>query len=474
MSFAPLRLRHLIAGLAVFCGVTAPVAAASEQAPAPAGPFTEYQLASPKPNIAKIKANKIEKPVLKFGMIKLTDCIPIIAARELGYFAEEGLSVSIEVQANWKVVQERVVSMELDGSHMLYNHPIGARVGYLGTSNIITPYNMSINGKGITVSTAIFKQMQEKDPVLATAGYPLPVKADSLKAIAKERAAAGNPLRFGMTFASGSHNMTLRYWLAAGGVNPGFYEGSNDPVGKKDADVLLSAVPPPQMVANLTANTIDGFCVGEPWNQRAVVDGVGVAVNGDQYVYDGCPDKVFGVAEEWASKNPNTLNAVVKALIRAGQWLDESPENRKLACEMLANKAYIGTNVEVLAESMLGTYQYTKGDRREAKSFNIFYKRFASFPFKSHAVWGLTQARRWGQIPSNKSDTWYFGVADQTFRTDIYRKAFADLLADGKVKAEDLPADDYQASPAEAFIDKIAFDPKKPNEYIKAFPIGLK
>lgn len=474
MSNLPLRLRHLIAGLAVFCGVISPVVAASEQAPAPAGPFTEYQLASPKPNIAKIKANKIEKPVLKFGMIKLTDCIALVAARELGYFAEEGLSVSIEVQANWKVVQERVVNMELDGSHMLYNHPIGARIGYLGSSNIIAPYNICINGKGITVSTALFKQMQEKDPVLATAGYPLPVKADSLKAIAKERAAAGNPLRFGMTFASGSHNMTLRYWLASGGVNPGFYEGSNDPVGKKDADVLLSAVPPPQMVANLTANTIDGFCVGEPWNQRAVVDGVGVAVNGDQYVFDGCPDKVFGVAEEWAEKNPNTLHAVVKALIRAGQWLDEKPENRKLACEMLANKAYIGTNVEVLAESMLGTYQYTKGDRREAKSFNIFYKRFASFPFKSHAVWGLTQARRWGQIPTNKSDAWYFGIADQTYRTDIYRKAFAELLAEGKVKAEDLPADDYQASPAEAFIDKIAFDPKKPNDYIKAFPIGLK
>jgi ABC-type nitrate/sulfonate/bicarbonate transport system substrate-binding protein len=265
--------------------------------------------------------------VLKFGMIKLTDCIPLVAARELGYFAEEGLSVSIEVQAKWKVVQERVVSMELDGSHMLYNHPIGARIGYLGQSNIITPFNISINGKGITVSTALWKHMQEKDPVLKEANYPLPVKADSIKAIAKERTAAGNPVRFGMTYPSGSHNITLRYWLGAGGVHPGFYEGYNDPVGKKDADVLLSVVPPPQMVANLTANTIDGFCVGEPWNQRAVVDGIGVAVNGDQHVFDGCPDKVFGVAEEWANKHPNTLNAVFKQqskqerIERAEHWL---------------------------------------------------------------------------------------------------------------------------------------------------------
>jgi nitrate/nitrite transport system substrate-binding protein len=441
---------------------------------APAMTFTPYEIVNPRPNLAKIKANKIEKPVLKLGMIKLTDCIPIIVARELGYFAEEGLSVSIEVQANWKTVQERVVNMELDGSHMLYNHPIGARIGYLGTSNIITPYNMSINGKGITVSNTLWKQMQEKDPALKEAGYPLPVKADSIKAIAKERTAAGNPLRFGMTYPSGSHNITLRYWLGSGGVNPGFYEGPNDPIGKKDADVLLSTVPPPQMVANMTANTIDGFCVGEPWNQRAVVDGIGVAVNGDQYIFDGCPDKVFGVAEEWATKYPNTLNAVIKGLIRAGQWLDESPANRKLACEMLANKNYIGTNVEVLAESMLGTYQYQPGDRREAKNFNIFYGRFASFPFKSHAVWGLTQARRWGQIPMNRSDSWYFEIADQTFRTDLYRKAFGELLSEGKVKAEDLPADDYQSHPAEAFIDQIAFDPKKPNEYIKKFPIGLK
>jgi nitrate/nitrite transport system substrate-binding protein len=141
---------------------------------------------------------------------------------------------------------------------------------------------------------------------------------------------------------------------------------------------------------------------------------------------------------------------------------------------MLANKVYIGTNVEVLAESMMGTYQYQKGDRREAKNFNIFYKRFASFPFKSHAVWGLTQARRWGQIPTNRSDNWYFEVADQTFRTDIYRKAFGELLTEGKVKAEDLPADDYQTHPADVFIDKIEFDPKKPNDYVKKFAIGLK
>jgi nitrate/nitrite transport system substrate-binding protein len=459
---------------ATLAGSLSAAAFAAEALPAPAGPFSEYQLAAPKPNIAKIKANKIEKPVLKFGMIKLTDCIPLVAARELGYFADEGLSVSIEVQANWKVVQERVVSMELDGSHMLYNHPLGARIGYLGQANVIAPFNISINGKGISVSTALWKQMQEKDPALKEAGYPLPVKADSLKAIAKERTAAGNPVRFGMTYPSGSHNITLRYWLAAGGVNPGFYEGYNDPVGKKDADVLLSVVPPPQMVANLTANTIDGFCVGEPWNQRAVTDGIGVAVNGDQYVFDGCPDKIFGVAEEWADKHPNTLVAVVKALIRANRWLDESPENRKKAAEMLANKAYIGTNVEVLAESMLGTYQYQKGDRREAKSFNIFYKRFASFPFKSHAVWGLTQARRWGQIPTSKSDAWYQEIAGQTFRPDIYRKAFAALLAENLVKADDLPAEDSQSYPAEAFIDKIAFDPAKPNDYLKKFAIGLK
>ncbi len=193
MPTSPCRLRHLITGLALVCGVasTSAAAAASETAAAPVV-FKEYTLASPKPNLAKIKANKIEKPVLKFGIIKLTDCVPIVAARELGFFAEEGLSVSIEVQANWKVLLENTVSGTLDGAHMLCGQPIGTTIGYLGQADMMTPYSMDLNGNAATVSNKLWTQMQERDPRLKEAGHAHPISAASLLPIAKERAAAAN------------------------------------------------------------------------------------------------------------------------------------------------------------------------------------------------------------------------------------------------------------------------------------------
>lgn len=473
MSTVPLRLRHLIAGLAVLCGVAAAPATASETATAPVV-FKEYVLASPKPNLAKIKANKIEKPVLKFGIIKLTDCVPIVAARELGFFAEEGLSVSIEVQANWKVLLENTVAGTLDGAHMLAGQPIGATIGYLGQADMMTPFSMDLNGNAATVSNKLWAQMQEREPRLKEPGHAHPVTANALLPIAKERAAAGNPLRFAMVFPVSCHNYELRYWLAAGGVNPGFYDGYNDPVGKRDADVLLSVTPPPQMVQTLTQNTIDGYCVGEPWNQQAVRDGVGVPVFTDYYIWKNNPEKVFGFTQLFSSANPNTVIAVTKALIRAGHWLDASRENRITAVEMLANKAYIGANPEVLGASMLGTFEFQKGDKRDLPDFNVFYRYNATYPLKAHCVWYLTQMRRWGQIPTTKSDSWYHETAGKIYRPDIYRTAFAKLLEEKLIPEATLPTDDLPAFPADDFIDKIAFDSKQPNAYLKSLPIGLK
>jgi nitrate/nitrite transport system substrate-binding protein len=286
-------------------------------------------------------------------------------------------------------------------------------------------------------------------------------------------------MRMFMTFPAGSHNMNLRYWLGAGGVNPGFYEGYSDPIGKKGAEVILSVNPPPQMASAMAAGNCDGFCVGEPWNMQVTLkDKTGRLCVPSQYIFDGSPDKVFGVSKQWADANPNTLLAVTKALIRAGQWLDESKANRKLAVEMLANKDYIAAAPDVLAESMLGSLVYNLDggtpDRRSEPQFNVFYKRFASFPLHSHGVWALTQFRRWGMIPENKSDAWYQSTAEKIFRSDIYRSAFAALLKEGKVKAEDLPEKDSQSYPASAFIDNIAFDPSTPNAYLKSFAVGLK
>ena len=466
-----LRSRFLVRPLAAFAVLTGTAWSADG--------FQEYQLASNTANLKKAIENKLEKRSLKFGMIKLTDCVPIVAAKELGYFAEEGLSVTVEVQPNWKAVQDRVISGELDGSHMLYGHPIAATLGYgVAATEVVAPYNLSINGMGITISNEVWKQMAAKDTRLKTPGYTMPVTADTLKDIAPAYKASGEPLKFFMTFPCGSHNFNLRYWLAAGGVNPGFYDGFNDTKGVTGGDVVLQVNPPPQMVSAMNANNCQGYCVGEPWNmQMTVKDQNGRLAVPSQYIFKGSPDKVFGMTRTFIDANPNTVRATLRALIRAGRWLDESKENRKKAAEMLANKAYIGAEVAILAESMTGTLVYNmeggKADRRDEPDFNVFYKQYASFPLHSHAVWALTQMRRWGMI-DEKPDAWYQETAAKVFRTDLYRDAFASLEKDGLVKAEELPAKDELSYPAEAFIDHIAFDPAKPNDYVAQFAIRKK
>ena len=440
--------------------------------------FTPYERKNHTPNFAK--AVKLEKKAVKLGMIKLTDCAPLVVAKELGYFAEEGLNVTIEVQPNWKAVNDRVISMELDGSHMLSGHPIGASIGMGAQADVITPYNIAINGMGITVANNLWTAMAAKEPALAKPGYPAAVSAASLKAVIAERKASGQPqLNAFMTFPAGSHNLNIRYWLAAGGVHPGFYDGLGDPKGGIDGELTLTTNPPPQMASAMSAGNCAAFCVGEPWNMQVTIkEKSGRLAIPSQYVFDGSPDKVFGVAKAWADKNPKTLKALVKGLIRAGMWLDANRANRKAAVEMLAHKDYIGADPLVLAESMLGSLVYNvdggTADRRSEPEFNVFFRRHASFPWQSHAVWVLTQFRRWGMIPENKPDAWYLETAAKVYRTDLYRAAYAELVAESKAPADGVPAGDLRSYPAEAFIDRLAFDPQQPNAYLARFAIGKK
>ena len=184
----------------------------------------------------------VEKPVLKFGFIKLTDCAPLIIAKENGYFDDEGLYVSLEAQANWKILLDRVITGELDGAHMLAGQPIAATIGIGTKANIITPFSMDLNGNGITVSNDIWKQMQEADPKLNVPQPPHPISASALAPIVKKYKDAGTPLKFGMVFPVSTHNYYLRYWLAAAGISPGYYT-NGDTTGTTNADVLLSVTP---------------------------------------------------------------------------------------------------------------------------------------------------------------------------------------------------------------------------------------
>lgn len=416
----------------------------------------------------------LEKENLKFGFIKLTDMAPLAVAFEKGFFEDEGLYVQLEAQANWKVVMDRVVSGELDGSHMLAPAPLGATIGFGSQADIVTAFSMGFNGNAITVSNEVWKLMKPNVPL--EGGKPAhPIKADALKPVVDKFKSEGKPFNMAMTFPIGSHNLKLRYWLAAGGINPGFYAPPQDISGQLDADALLSVTPPPQMPATLESGTIHGYCVGEPWNQQAVFKGIGIPVITDDELWRDTPEKVFGVTKAWADKNPNTHKAVIKALIRAAIWLDEeNNKNRKEAIEMLSQKQYVGADYDVLANSMNGTYEYEKGDVRKLPDFNTFFRNGASYPSYGSAVWYLTQLRRWGMVAEAKPDGWYMETAKKVYRPDIYLAAAKELVADGKAQAADFPADTSIKPSQNFFIDKVTFDATKPNAYLEQFPIGLK
>ncbi len=421
----------------------------------------------------------VEKPDLKFGFIKLTDCAPLVIAKEKGFFEEEGLIVELEAQANWKVLLDRVITGELDGAHMLAGQPIGATVGFGTQANVVTAYSLDYNGNGITVSNDIWEQMKPAVP-MGGDGKPIhPIKADSLKPIVEKAKAAGAPLNMGMVFPVSTHNYEIRYWLAAAGINPGFYfdsgTGEENIPGVLNADVILSVTPPPQMPSTLEAGTIVGYCVGEPWNQQAVFKKIGVPVTTNYDIWKNNPEKVFGVTETWGAENPQTWIAVTKALIRAGHWLDASTENRQEAVKILSLPNYVGADEAVIANSMTGTFEFEPGDKREMPDFNVFFRHNASYPWYSDCIWFLTQMVRWGQIKEQQPDEWYLETARKIYRPEIYEQAARMLVEEGKFTEADFPFGTDGFRPATSdFIDGKSYDGTKPTDYIKSFEIGLK
>jgi nitrate/nitrite transport system substrate-binding protein len=418
----------------------------------------------------------VEKDELTFGFIKLTDMAPLAIAYEKGYFEDEGLFVTLEPQANWKVLLDRVIDGELDGAHMLAGQPIAATIGYGTEAHIVTPFSMDLNGNGITVSNEIWDLM--KPNVAQEGGKPVhPISASALKPVVDQFRNEGKPFNMGMVFPVSTHNYELRYWLAAGGIEPGFYS-PNDTSGTISAEVLLSVTPPPQMPSTMEAGTIYGYSVGEPWNQAAVFKGIGVPVITDFEIWKNNPEKVFGLSAEFAEENPNTVLALTKALIRAAIWLDENDNaNRVEAVEILARSEYVGADAEVIAASMTGTFEYEKGDVREVPDFNTFFRHNATYPFYSDAIWYLTQMRRWGQISEAKPDAWYDEVAKNVYKPAIYLEAAKMLVEEGLANEADFPwdSDGYKApTPGGDIIDGIAYDGRAPNAYIDSLPIGLK
>lgn len=428
---------------------------------------------------AQARIGPPEKDELKFGFIKLTDMAPLAVAYENFFFEDEGLYVSLEAQANWKVLLDRVIDGELDGAHMLAGQPIGATIGIGTKAEVITAFSMDLNGNAITVANNVWEAIKPNIAKTDNGTPRHPISASVLKPVIASYQAQGKAFNMGMVFPVSTHNYELRYWLAAGGIHPGYYaplQGDNS--GQRQADVLLSVTPPPQMPATLEAATIQGYSVGEPWNQQAVSKGIGVPVITDYDIWRNNPEKVFGVSKAWADAYPNTHIRVVKALIRAAHWLDEKNNaNRQEAVSLLARSQYVGADARVIANSMTGTFEYEKGDIRPAPDFNVFFRYHATYPYYSDAVWTLTQMRRWGQIPEAKSDDWYMSIARQVYRPDIYRQAAEALIEEGKLTAADFPDFDQEDGfrpPQQGFIDQITFDGQQPNAYLNKFAIGLK
>jgi two-component system, oxyanion-binding sensor len=407
-----------------------------------------------------------EHPHLTLGFIALNDCAPLLVAQEKGYFSEEGLRVQLSREASWANIRDKVAVGALDGAHMLAPLPIACTLG-LGVprTHTIVPYAMNLNGSAITVSVELAEALRRTDP---NGMASRPRTARPLKQLIEARKAEGLPsLVFAVVFPFSVHNYELRYWLAEAGVDP-------------DRDIRVVVAPPPRMAELLRNGTVDGFCVGEPWNGLAVAEGTGEILAASYEIWRAKPDKVFGVTAAWADENPAGLQALLRSMLRAGAWLAD-PANRNEAAAILARPGYVGAPAEVIVQSILATPPYAPGEPvGPDKDFTLFFRSAATFPWVSQGQWFLTQMLRWGQVAEPISIR---GVAADVYRPDLYRQAAAAVGVSAPLvdeKTEGAHATPWLAegtlgpismSP-NAFFDGRIFDPARPLDYLAGLPIS--
>ena len=370
-----------------------------------------------------------ETSEMRFGMIALTDCASIVMAHELGYFKKFGINSIISKEASWAVIRDKLALGENHASHMLLGMPFASTLGLLGSPKrpVVIPWMLNRNGQAITLSNK-FKGVRT---------------AKDLKPYVDKAKAAGEQLTFAMTFPSGTHAMWLRYWLASGGINP-------------DKDINLITIPPPQMVANMKIGKMDGFCVGEPWNGRAITDGIGFTVTTTQKIWPDHPEKVCAFTEEFAAKNPKSVKAALKALHLASRHIDQM-SNRPAVAEVISRPSYINCPKEIILDRLQGKYVYGNGITEQDPNYMIFSDRNCNFPQRTFGSWWLSQFRRWGMV---KRDVAYKQVADQVMRPDIYVEAMKEMGIKTAV-----------ADMAPVKLMDSSFDPKNPEGYAKSFPI---
>lgn len=393
-----------------------------------------------------------EKTKLKIGFIALTDCAPLVIAKEKGFFKEEGLDVHVAKEGGgWPGIQQKVISGEYDFSHALAGMPIAATLGINGDAHLQALLSLDFNGNAITYGNNIIKEMEK---------YGLdktkrPVSADSLKKYidAKRKAEGENyqPLNFGMVHPVSTHNYELRYWMASSGIRP-------------DQDCTIKPFPPPTMPSNLIAGNIEGYCVGEPWNSRIVLKGKGSALVTNYDIWGNNPEKVLQARADFVKKNPETTKAVMRAVIKAQKWLDASWENREEAIKYLAKKNYVKAPKKVLQKSMSGTFLYNKGVDSSNPMFNVFANNYASYPFYSHGMWFVTQMYRWGQLDKPVDMK---ALIEKVYRPDL----FAQVAKEVDYKLPPSPWKKDGVDKYNKFLDGKVWDPNKAVDYIFDFKV---
>lgn len=373
-----------------------------------------------------------EQPDLRFGIIALTDCSPLVVAHEKGFFRKHGINSTISKGASWAAIRDSLSNGDIQATHMLLGMPLASTMGLLGSPRrpMVVPWLLNRNGQSITLKAAL-KGRIRSDP-------------KPLRALAEAAKRDGRPMTFAMTFPPGTHAMWMRFWLAAGGVHP-------------DRDVSLITIPPPQMVANMKVGKMDGFCVGEPWNARAAADGIGFTALNTQDIWKDHPEKVCAFLADFADKHPKTVKAVLKALHEASLWLDVV-ENRPEQARIVSRATYINCAPETILGRLQGRYDFGDGRVEQDPAYMIFSRRNCNYPQPKYATWWLTQFRRWGMVSGTPD---YAGVARQVMRPDLYEAAMREIGYQHAGR-DDKP---------ETLFDGRTFDPARPEAYATSFAV---
>ncbi|PYG55141.1 CmpA/NrtA family ABC transporter substrate-binding protein [Rhizobium sp. UGM030330-04] len=379
----------------------------------------------------------------KIGFIALTDAAPLIIAAEKGLFAKHGMpDVEILKQASWGATRDNLVlggaSNGIDGAHILTPMPYLMHTGKVTQNNVPVPMTilarLNLDSQGISVAREYAETGVQLD-------------ASKLKAAFEKKKAEGKEIKAAMTFPGGTHDLWIRYWLAAGGVDP-------------DKDVSTIVVPPPQMVANMKVGNMDVFCVGEPWNEQLVNQGIGFTACTTGELWKGHPEKALGMRADWVEKNPNATKALLMAVMEAQQWCDEMANKEEMST-LLGKRQWFNVPPKDVLGRLKGNINYGNGRVLENTGLQMkFWQDHASYPFHSHDSWFIAENIRWGKFAP---DTDVKALVEKVNREDIWRAAAKDL------GVADLPASTSRGK--ETFFDGKVFDPENPSAYLESLSI---